>query len=456
MDWLDYTYKTGDVPYACRPDDKPKITSTTDDGNIDDSKEGPYTICAEVWDKCTIATYCYEIPKEVWIEEVGREMHWWVNATASNGKNDLEGAVLGGLISDDDEEYPEFSNPTYTRRPMYNESMTVVIGITDESVISSTNLTYDYDYSTGIDGFDDNPTISGNTYTFTIPAACPGETDPNNCEYKWRNMKFWIEATDNDTDRPDDKISVTFTSPDGSESILIDPPEIEFHVEVTHDPYIFLYGPSQSSITVKECSYYPFIVDAEDPDGDILVYSWYVDGEKVAYGKEFTYQTQAGDIGEHEVKVIVSDREFTDEHVWTVNVISGECEEEEPTTTTTIPTTTTTQKSDGGDSSSDGTVSGGGSLSGSSSSGGGGGSIRSTTTTTEKVEETTTTLEPIVVKDGQREETEQETDEKKPTTGNVVAANFKYTFLSFMVTLVVVGVPLFFFGRSRKFGVKPE
>ncbi|OIP34493.1 MAG: hypothetical protein CO092_00830 [Candidatus Aenigmarchaeota archaeon CG_4_9_14_3_um_filter_37_18] len=347
-------------------------------------------------------TYCYEIPREIWVGQINketqcRELHWFVNATDSTYKNDLEGPILGGLVKDDDTEYPSFSNPEYNRKPMYNQPMPVSIQITDFSGISSAVLSYDYDYSTGIDGINDTPDISGDIYTFTIQPACPDETDPEKCEYKWKNMKFWIEATDNDDDRPDDRLSGTFTSPDGSKSILIDPPGEEPKIEQTHDPYIYVYGPSQTQVSIKECSYYPFTVDAEDPDGDQLAYVWFIDGKKVFEGKGFTYQTHRGDAGRHEIKAIVSDGALTDSHAWIVSVVPGYCE---TGTTVTQPNAVYTESTD--------------------------------PTKGASVKESTSA-----------------------TTGSFISPNLKYTLLSFMLTMVILGVPLFLF-TVKKNKSKPE
>jgi len=395
-------------------------------------------------------TYCYEIPRENWIGEVGREMHWWINATDFSGKSKTNAEpILGGMITDDDEDYPQFSNLDYDKRPMYNEPTLVSIRLSDESGIFSANLTYDYDYSTGVDGFNNTPYIYRGIYTFTIPAPCPGMTNPTECEYKWKNMRFWINATDYDDDRPGDKLSKTIISPSGSDSILIDPPGEEPEINQTHEPYIYVYGPSEFYITIKECGHYPFVVDAEDPDKDLLTYSWSVDGEQASDGKEFTYEAQSGDIGEHEIEIIVSDGELADSHKWIVNVIAGQCDAEENQTQDTNTTDAEDNSDVGGDdggSSNDGVSSSGDSPSGGSSGGFSGGSSYTSTTTTSTTLKQTNAV-PTTVKTKEVEQSNdqaQDEDAKSEITGLVTLVDTRYLVISIIISSLVLFVLLKF------------
>jgi hypothetical protein len=157
----------------------------------------------------------------------------------------------------------------------------------------------------------DTPSVNGNLYTFTIPA--PGH------EYKADNLKFWIIATDNDTDRPNDTTSSTFDSM----SIYIDPPGEETKGS-NDDFYIQSYTPSDSTVNMVEGSLFTFSVVASSSNG--VTYTWTLDGNKVSDTPDYAFYPNNNDyVGTHSVSVTVSNGTASDSKSWTVNVENFIC-----------------------------------------------------------------------------------------------------------------------------------
>jgi hypothetical protein len=342
----------------------------TDEGNIYDNKTTGYKICAEVTDECQLNvsfsykfychpfsewlsyqtkinnTYCFEIPRDVWIDNVGRNIYFKVYARDYVGNDDISTMQLGGLIYDDDVKGPTYSNPVYSRSVNFSLPVPVKITINDPSGISSAVLHYDYDYYTGEDGMNDTPSIKGNNYTFTIPA--PG------IDHKKDDMKFWVVAADNDTDRVNDTMSSTYYSA----SIYIDPPGEETG-ESVDSFYIQSYSPSDTTVNMIEGSSFTFSVVASS--SNVVTYTWTLDGNKVSDVSDYTFSPKNDDVGQHSVSVTISNGATSDSKVWTVNVENFICEGE------STPQTPEPQPPQNGGSSS-------GSSSGNGNNGGGGGS----------------------------------------------------------------------------------
>jgi len=385
---------------------------------------------------------------EIWIEHVDNSILWKVNATDYTGKTTLTDELKGGLIFDDDTNYPTFSSPVYERIVTFNESIPVSVRITDDSGVSFVNLTYDYDYSTGIDGFNSTPDVFGDVYSFTIPAPCPGIQDEQNCDYKGNNMKFWVFAVDNDNDRENDNISTVFES----QSLYIDPPGEEYEQPISHDPYIYSYGPSKSQLKVKEGRSVSFNVEANDPDLDDLEYIWTFDGEEVSTSKYFTYSAENGDAGVHELLVEVSDDENSTSKNWEIEVTNELCESE------LLELEKEQENSDNGDTGIS-PSSGGGNDKPTTyfgAGGGGGGTVKTTTSTTITKKSSTTTLKenkkPSIQIEPAKTEEENPGEVKSPMTGSFGLINVKYVLISFLVTslmgvLLIKILPL---GNVRK------
>jgi hypothetical protein len=329
---------TAQTPYCCYGDKtEPKIIKMTDDGNIYDNDTTGYKICAEVTDECPLNvtfsykfychpfsdwfgyqtkvnnTYCFEIPRDVWIDNVGRNIYFKIYARDFVGNDDITTMQLGGIIYDDDVKGPTYFNPVYSRWVNFSLPIPVKINITDLSGISSAVLHYDYDYYTGEDGLNDTPSVNGNVYTFNIPA--PGH------EYKADNLKFWIIATDNDTDRANDTTSSRFDSM----SMYIDPPDEETK-ESNDNFYIQSYTPSDSTVNMIEGSSFTFSVVASSTNG--VTYTWTLDGNKVSDTTDYTFYPKNDDVGTHSVSVTVSNGTTSDSKSWVVNVENFICEGE--------------------------------------------------------------------------------------------------------------------------------
>ena len=142
-------------------------------------------------------TYYYEIPRSVWINYVGYSIYFKVYAKDSSSQY-TSGIKTAGMIYDDDINKPVFSGWSFPLKQVYNKDIVVGVNITDESGIASAVLHYDYGEDGVEDGIDDSPVVSGTEYTFTIPAPGP--------DYERRYVSFWVEATDNDNDRPADSL----------------------------------------------------------------------------------------------------------------------------------------------------------------------------------------------------------------------------------------------------------
>jgi hypothetical protein len=84
-------------------------------------------------------------------------------------------------------------------------------------------------------------------------------------------------------------------------------------------PSISAWSPkSNPHILEKESA--QFSVSASDPDGQTLVWTWYVDDVQAFVGNPFVYMTDYKSAGVHSVRATVSDGKLTDSHSWEVTV----------------------------------------------------------------------------------------------------------------------------------------
>jgi len=84
-------------------------------------------------------------------------------------------------------------------------------------------------------------------------------------------------------------------------------------------PEIVLFSP-KTAPSMKELETIAFSVTATDMNGDSLTYTWAVDGNQSGEGRFFNYTAGYFSGGLHNVKVFVSDGEYTVERTWTVTV----------------------------------------------------------------------------------------------------------------------------------------
>ena len=87
-------------------------------------------------------------------------------------------------------------------------------------------------------------------------------------------------------------------------------------------PVITYFSPEEEAFSIEQNTEQLFSIEAEDPDGDSLFYSWYLnDIQQGENSNEFTYTFS--DSGNFLVKALVSDDELADSTLWNVTVIPG-------------------------------------------------------------------------------------------------------------------------------------
>ncbi|PIE77782.1 MAG: hypothetical protein CSA15_10835, partial [Candidatus Delongbacteria bacterium] len=80
--------------------------------------------------------------------------------------------------------------------------------------------------------------------------------------------------------------------------------------------------PNTQTITISETDSISFAIDASDPGGNTLFYTWILDGSVVSSTNSYNYVTDYNSAGAHDVKVIVSNEEKSTLFVsWSVNVL---------------------------------------------------------------------------------------------------------------------------------------
>jgi len=118
---------------------------------------------------------------------------------------------------------------------------------------------------------------------------------------------------------------VTITVSDGetstSEDVLIIVEKKE------EQPVIESFIPKQGSLSIDEAESIDFRVLASDLNNDELSYEWFLDGEKVQDGQEFSYDTTYNDAGKHKISADVSDESATISLDWNVDVENVDVEE---------------------------------------------------------------------------------------------------------------------------------
>ena len=165
----------------------------------------------------------------------------------------------------------------------------------------------------------ENPTIDENTSAlFRIEAMDP---DGDLIEYRW--FVDGLKAG-NDTSVFEyvagfvsaGEYSIKCTISDGIETI---PFTWDLTVNnVNRPPTDIRYIPENNPI-ISENDTQEFGVEAVDPDGDQISYSWYLDGtpvNNVIGGSSFVFDSDFSSEGTYEIKVIISDGSVDIDHIW--------------------------------------------------------------------------------------------------------------------------------------------
>jgi len=83
-------------------------------------------------------------------------------------------------------------------------------------------------------------------------------------------------------------------------------------------PVITSSSPLEDTVEIGNGEVRPFSVEAMDPDGDDLTYTWLVDGVQVATGDSYSFSSASS--GKYVINVTVSDGEALTGHEWTVTI----------------------------------------------------------------------------------------------------------------------------------------
>jgi len=89
---------------------------------------------------------------------------------------------------------------------------------------------------------------------------------------------------------------------------------------VNRPPQITSKSPASDVVSINEGSSQTFSIIANDPDGDVLSYSWKLDGNQVSTSTSFTYSPNYFSSGQHSISVTVSDGKATASTSWSVYV----------------------------------------------------------------------------------------------------------------------------------------
>ena len=117
---------------------------------------------------------------------------------------------------------------------------------------------------------------------------------------------------------------------DGTHAVKVNVTDGEYVVEKiwiltvknNHAPVIVEYFPSNPNPYINPWESQVFRIRICDPDGDPLTVRWYADDVLQQIGGNYTY-SPVGDGYSVEIKVIITDGELEDEHMWTLYVVPG-------------------------------------------------------------------------------------------------------------------------------------
>lgn len=220
--------------------------------------------------------------------------------------------------------------------------------VTKGDYTMSINITY---YAYNDSGYYDG-TPYETSFTITFPNRAPDvkERDPDSdtvTVYVDENQTFSIKAEDPDDDnityewKLDDEVVLSgdnatnytyiATRDDrGTHTLEVKISDGEDETTVTwtinvpnRAPEVKDQNPSDNTVTIYVGDNRTFSVVAEDPDGDNITYTWYLDGDKILSGANvtnYTYFANDSDVGGHTLTVEISDDEDTTRVTWNINV----------------------------------------------------------------------------------------------------------------------------------------
>jgi len=118
----------------------------------------------------------------------------------------------------------------------------------------------------------------------------------------------------------EEELMLTVRDPSGAEATS----PIKVTVRPVNDPVSITSSSPEGEISVPEGGRVTMEVKADDPDGDVISYSWTVNGRGVgAKGPSYTYEAAPGSAGsEVEVTVKVSDGSTSDSKSWLIRIVA--------------------------------------------------------------------------------------------------------------------------------------
>jgi len=122
-----------------------------------------------------------------------------------------------------------------------------------------------------------------------------------------------------DTDwEGDDDVVLTVTDADD----LSDQQAITIKVgNINHAPVIDYVDPDDDDLVLEIGETSSFTYNASDEDGDTLTASWKLDNNNATTASSYSFTAASSNVGDHELKLTVSDGNLTDTYQWDIEVI---------------------------------------------------------------------------------------------------------------------------------------
>mgnify|MGYP001165453530 CR=1 FL=1 len=337
---LSYSWKINDVEtsttstftYSPSFDDAGEHTISIEvsDGDLTDSKQ--VTVLVLNVNRPSVIT-------AVMVEPAGLIMNEEETKTFFSSVSDDEGEAISVAWSVNDE--PVEIGPTFEFNPTYEDSgeylievevsdgefidsqeFTVVVNNVNRvplwnvmpqgpSILEDSSLVYD---TIAIDLDGDSLSYSVNDESFSIDSeGTLSWIPPEN----YNGVTTVTLTADDGEDSTDNEISVTVTP-------VNDPPVIDEYfpkqVDVGGDGFGVQSLNDMDYINIKESQKQQFTVTASDVDDETLTINWYVDGERRVSSDSYLHKTHFRSTGTYDIKVEVSDSEYTVSKEWELTV----------------------------------------------------------------------------------------------------------------------------------------